>query len=64
MSKFLRTLCRFVSLCTPWVAASGQRSTAAAFGNVTDPSGAEIPNATVAHGAQACTIFRREPICA
>jgi carboxypeptidase family protein len=47
MSKFLRTVCCFVSLCAAWVSASEQLSTATAFGNVTDPSGAEIPNATV-----------------
>jgi outer membrane receptor protein involved in Fe transport len=47
MSKFLRTACCLVLLCAAWNAAFGQLSTAAAFGNVTDASGAAIPNATV-----------------
>ena len=47
MSKFLRTTCCLVLLCAAWNAAFGQLSTATAFGNVTDASGAAIPNATV-----------------
>ena len=47
MSKFLRTACCLVLLSAAWSGAFGQLSTATAFGNVTDASGAVIPNATV-----------------
>jgi hypothetical protein len=47
MSKFFQTACCLVLLCAARNAAFGQLSTATAFGNVTDASGAAIPNATV-----------------
>jgi hypothetical protein len=47
MSKFLRAVYCFVFLCTASIAALAQLSTATAFGNVTDSTGAEISNATV-----------------
>jgi hypothetical protein len=47
MSNFLRTVYCFVALCTASIAALGQLSTATAFGNATDSTGAEISNATV-----------------
>jgi hypothetical protein len=47
MANFLRTVYCFVVLCTASIAALGQLSTATAFGNATDSTGAEISNATV-----------------
>lgn len=47
MLKFIRAACCLVSLCAVSAAAFGQLSTATAFGDVTDSSGALIPNATV-----------------
>jgi outer membrane receptor protein involved in Fe transport len=47
MSKLLRAVCCFVLLCVASITASAQLSTATAFGNVTDSTGAEISGATV-----------------
>jgi outer membrane receptor protein involved in Fe transport len=58
MSKFLRAVWCFVLFCSASIAAYGQISTATAFGSVTDSTGAEIPNATVAF-TQTQTHFTR-----
>ena len=47
MSKFLRAACCVASLFAISLLASGQVSTATAFGDVTDSTGAEIPGATL-----------------
>jgi outer membrane receptor protein involved in Fe transport len=47
MSKFARALCCLVLVCVAPIATLGQLSTATAFGNVRDSTGAEIPDATV-----------------
>ena len=46
MSKFLRTVCCLISLGR-MDGGFSQLSTATAFGDVTDPTGAQIPHATV-----------------
>ena len=47
MPRLGRIICGFISLGAASMAASAQLSTATAFGNVTDPTGAQIPYATV-----------------
>ena len=47
MSKFFTAVCCVALFFIASIAASGQLSTATAFGNVTDATGAEIPNATI-----------------
>lgn len=58
MSKFLRAACCVASLFAISLLASGQVSTATAFGDVTDSTGAEIPGATLVF-TQTLTNFTR-----